>query len=429
MLLFVLFFAFATSAMMFVLGQSIFADLSDFNRLSDSKRAFLASESLTEDVVYRHVFGTFSIDNEESLTLAGVSAYSTTTYDSVSDTFTVETEASVGIVIRKSEALLSIGAGSSFNYGLQAGNGGIDLNQGAAVYGNLYSNGQVTGFGSNQSYVYGDIVSAGATGLVSDLHATGTVWAHTIQDSKIEGDAYYMVDGGGNDIDGAEDSSAADQSPIGFPLSTTTIQKWKDAITDIESVSDPSSVCFGGGPYEIDIDKSIGYTKFECDVEVTGNNTDLYVTGPIWVEGNLSFNNGPNIHADPDLDRMSVQFIVDNPADRETSSQIIIAQSTSFEGSGDERSFILLFSQNESAALGTGEVAIDIGNSGTGDFLAYAASGTVAIGQNIELTEVTAYQINISNNTDVIYKTGLANMLFTSGPGGSYVLDDWQQKQ
>ncbi len=148
MMIFVLFFAFATSAMMFVLGQSIFADLSDFNRLTQSKHALFASESLTEDVVYRLTFGTLSLDNVETLVFPKATAYSTTTYDSPSDIYTINTRADSGTTIRKSQAEMSVGAGSAFNYGLQAGNGGITLSNNGDIFGNVYSNGIVQGAGS-----------------------------------------------------------------------------------------------------------------------------------------------------------------------------------------------------------------------------------------------------------------------------------------
>ena len=66
MMMFVLFFAFTTSIMMFALNQSIFFDLSDYNRLLQSKQAYMTTESLVEDVVYRHVYDTFQVDRKST---------------------------------------------------------------------------------------------------------------------------------------------------------------------------------------------------------------------------------------------------------------------------------------------------------------------------------------------------------------------------
>ena len=76
MLLFVLFFAFAASMMLFTLNQSIFIDLFDYNQLTRAKQATLVAESSIDDVAYRLVFGTFDTDALENLTLDGVTASS-----------------------------------------------------------------------------------------------------------------------------------------------------------------------------------------------------------------------------------------------------------------------------------------------------------------------------------------------------------------
>ena len=437
MILFVLFFAFASSALMFALGQSIFSDLSDFNRLTQAKQAFLTSESLTEDVVYRLVFGTFELDEEESLTLGGVIAYSTTTYDSPADIFLIETQAQLGSVLRKSQAEMSIGAGSSFNYGLQAGNGGIAMDNGSRIIGNVYSNGPV--IGANRSDILGDVVSAGPLGLVKDVHATGTVRAHSIDDIETDVAAYYTVDVHptepmASDIPvGERYTPVPDMATTSFPISTTTVQEWKDAIVDHGTVFTAADCASQPTPglYVIDISTTIGYLKIECDLDIEETGGDIFITldGPVWVEGNISFTQGPTIQVDPDLGRRSVQIIADKPSDRITSSQIEIRNSTDFIGSGDSRSYIMLMSLNESASLSGTEAAIDISQSANGSMIAYSDLGLVSIGNGIDLREITGYQIDVAQNTDVYYEEGLASLLFTSGPGGGYLLNDWQQAE
>lgn len=430
MIMFVLFFAFSTSSLMFVLGQNIFIDLADLGRLADAKRAFLASESLTDDVVYRRVFGTFDIDTVESLTLGSVVAHSTTTYDSPADVFMIETAAEVGTTIRKSYAEMSIGAGSAFNYGLQAGNGGITVANSSRIIGNVYSNGTVQGAGS--AVVLGDIVSAGPTGLVADIHATGSIYANTIDHIDADGDAYYNVQIGTNaqnPVGGTRHTPWVVAATTSFPISTTTIQEWKDAVTDHGTVIAATDPACSSGTYTIDTSISIGYLKVECNLNIkkTGASTIVTLTGPIWVQGDLSFTQGPTIRVAPSLGRRSVQFIVDNPSDRLTSSRVEIRNATDFTGSGDSRSYIMLMSLNESAETGGTESAIDISQSANGAMIAYADSGLVEIGNGIDLREITAYQIDVAQNTDVYYEEGLSSLLFTSGPGGGYLLNDWQQ--
>ncbi len=430
MIIFVLFFAFSTSALLFALGQNIFSDLSDLNRLVDGKRALLASESLTDDVVYRRVFGTFDIDNVETLILDSVVVHSTTTYDSPADVYTIETLGRIGGVVRKSFAEMSIGAGSAFNYGLQAGNGGIDVANNSSIIGNVYSNGAVVGAGNAE--VLGDIVSAGPAGLIQTIAATGSVYANTIDNIEADGDAYFNIQIGTdaqNPVGGTRNSPWVVAPTSTFPIPTSTIQEWKDVVDDYGTVIAATDPACSSGTYTIDTSITIGYLKIECDLDIqkTGVSTIVTLTGPIWVQGNLSFTQGPTIRVHPSLGRRSVQMIADNPSDRLTSSQIEIRNSTNFIGSGDSRSYIMLLSMNESAKTGGSEIGVNISQSANGSVVAYTDSGLVEIGNGIDLRAITGYQINVAQNTDVVYEVGLASLLFTAGPGGGYILNDWQQ--
>ncbi|MEK7639252.1 MAG: hypothetical protein AAB388_03785 [Patescibacteria group bacterium] len=430
MLLFVLFFAFAASAMMFALNQSIFADLSDFNQLVRSKQSMLASESGAEDVVYRLVFGTFSVGNTEVLSLLGVGATTTTAYDSVADVYTITSQATKDTVVRKSEAVLSIGAGSAFNYGLQAGNGGITLSNGSDIYGNVYSNGPVIGAGT--ATIFGDIVSADAGGLIQTISATGSVFANTIDHIDADGDAHYNVQIGTNaqnPVGGIRYTPATNQPLVPLPIDDATVDTWKQSIIDYGTTITAADPLCLSGTYTIDTNVTIGYLKVECnlDIKKTGASTIVTLDGPIWVQGNLSFTQGPTLQVDPALGRRSVQMIADDPSNRLTSSQIEIRNSTNFAGSGDSRSYIMLLSMNESASVSGSEIAINVSQSANGDVLAYAGNGLIEIGNNIDLREVTGYQIDVANGSSITYESGLASLLFTSGPGGGYVLDDWQQ--
>ncbi len=430
MLLFVLFFSFATSVMMFTLNQSIFSDLSDFNNLTRSKQAILASESGVEDVVYRRLFGTFSVDTTEVLVLGDVRATTTTDYDSPNDIYTIEGIADKGSVVRKSQALMTVSAGSSFNYGLQAGNGGISLSNNSDIYGNIYSNGTVQGAGSAE--VFGDIVSAGPSGIVADITATGSIFANTIDHINAGIDAHYNVQIGTNaqnPVAGTRYTPATNQTPVDLPISTTTIDEWKQAILDYGTVITAADPLCSSGTYTINTNVTIGYLKVECNLDIrkTGPSTIVTLDGPIWVSGNLSFTQGPTLRVDPALGRRSVQMIADNESNRLTSSRIEVRNATTFTGSGDDRSYIMLLSMNESASNSGAVVAIDVAQSANGDVLVYAGEGLITIGNNIDLREVTGYQINVANGSSVTYESGLASLLFTAGPGGGYTLEDWQQ--
>lgn len=432
MMMFVLFFAFTTSIMMFALNQSIFFDLSDYNRLLQSKQAFMTTESVVEDVVYRHVYETFSVGSPESLTLGSVTAYATTTYDSPNDVFEINGQSQLQNVVRKVEALLTIGAGSSFSYGLQAGTGGITLSNNSSIIGNVYANGPVVGAGSAQ--VKGNIVSAGPSGNVKTITATGTIYANTIDHITAGKDAYYNTQVGTNaqnPVSGVRYTPAANQPIVGLPISTTTIQDWKDAITTNGTTILATDPLCSSGTYTINTSVTIGYLKVECnlDIKKTGSGITVTLNGPVWATGNISFTQGPTIRAAASLGRRSVQFIADKPTDRLNSSKIEVRNSTQFFGSGDYRSYVMLLSMNDSAKNGGAVKAIDVSQSANGSVLVYTNDGLVDIGNGISLKEVTGYKINVAQNSNVQYESGLASLLFTSGPGGGYRLNDWQQIQ
>ena len=119
--------------------------------------------------------------------------------------------------------------------------------------------------------------------------------------------------------------------------------------------------------------------------------------------------------------------IADKPSNRTTSSKIEL-ELRSIQNSGTEGSYILFISQNNSAQNGGSEKAITAENSISGEVLVYAGHGEINLKNSVNLREVSAYKIRLSNFAQVIYKTGLANLLFTSGPSGGYSIDGWQEE-
>jgi hypothetical protein len=51
----------------------------------------------------------------------------------------------------------------------------------------------------------------------------------------------------------------------------------------------------------------------------------------------------------------------------------------------------------------------------------YSPYGIVEISNNAALKEVTAQKLILRENTSVTYESGLANVNFTTGPGGAWV--------
>ena len=123
--------------------------------------------------------------------------------------------------------------------------------------------------------------------------------------------------------------------------------------------------------------------------------------------------------------RLKIEFLLKKQL--HGSYKIELQNSAQFQNSGTEGSYILILSQNNSAENGGGEKAIILKNSANGDVLVYAGHGEIELQSSVDLKEVTAYRIRIKNSAQIIYESGLANILFTSGPSGGYSISDWKE--
>lgn len=425
MLLFIIFFVITASAMTFLLSRSTGSDAYILGSLSSSKQAYITAESALEDVVMRTMNGDTVGATTTLRELSGV-ATTTVSYNNVTDIYTIKSIANTGRSSRISVVELSPGAGTAFNYGLQSGNGGFELVNSASIVGNAFSNGLVVGQGS--SMIYGDVVSAGPTGIIRAIEATGTSWSNTLDNSLIQGDAYYNVVATPSTVNGTRHTPFTVINPEPLPIPDSEVDAWKTKIQDTGTVI-PASSC-SSGTYTINSNTTIGNVIIDCNLEIkkTGPSTIVTLTGPVWVKGNIIMSSGPTIKISPTVGRYSVQMIADNPTNRLTSSKITVGNSTQFIGSGHASSFIMLISQNNASENGTSDEAIDIGQSSSGDLILYAGHGMVDVNNQIHLKSVTGYKIEIGNNSSITYDTGLANVLFTGGPGGAYVINDWYQE-
>jgi hypothetical protein len=303
----------------------------------------------------------------------------------------------------------------SFHYGVQAGNGGFSLANSSSITGNVFASGPVTG---NGNYVYGSVVSTGASGLVYGVHATGTVYAHTIgnasQATIIDKDAYYVTKLN-TTVSGTSYPNSPDQEGVDLPISDAQVTEWETIAENGGTIT----ACDAQGNYTITTTMSLGPKKIACNLVVKTNSGILTVTGPLWVTGNITTQTGPTIRIDPSLGSQNVAIIADNPNDQTGSGKISIGQSTVFQGSGTLGSFVFLISQNRSAEQGGSVVAVDMAQ-GASALVAYASHGLLTLSQSVSVKEATGYKIALSQSANVVYDTGLPSTVFKSGPGGSW---------
>ena len=419
LLLFTILFLVASLTLVLSIGRGVYDDLVSYRILESGKISFYGAEAGIEDAVHRHRQAK-NYSNTESFSMNGVAI--TLTRTTVVDTYEIIAQGDLGGAIRRSETNLVIGDGASFNFGLQAGNGGIFMENNSLIRGNVFANGSV--FGANNNIVYGEVISAGPGGWVKSVHATGTVWAHKIESSIIDKDAYYQTIiatiPGGTSYPGS-----ADQATATMPISDAEIDDWKTEASLGTVIASTSPSC-SSGTYTISSDVTIGPMKIECNLMIQSNTTNVYLTGVIWVTGNIEIKNSPNLRVDASVTGNSIQIIADNPVNRHTSSNIILQNNAIFSGHGAS-SYIFLISQNNSNESGGSEVAINMKNNATGAVLLYAPHGEILVENGSGIKSVTGYYIHTKNNTEIIYESGLVSTLFTTGPGGSYTITSWRE--
>jgi len=303
----------------------------------------------------------------------------------------------------------------SFHYGIQSGQGGFIMENTSKIIGNVFSGGPVTG--TSQNYIYGDVISSGVNGLVYGIHATSSVYAHTIGNASantiIDKDAYYYSIKTNTSVGGTSHPSSEDQPTAPLPISDDQINQW-----EIQAAAGGTAEC-SDDSYTISSGSvTLGPIKIPCDLEIS-NSAVVTINGPIWVTGNITIQNSAVVKMASALGATSVAIIADKPSDRLNSSKISVKNSATFQNSGTPGSFIFLISQNNSAETGGDIEAINLDNSSS-VFVAYAAHGLIPIENSVSLKEVTAYKIKLKNSAQVTYDTGLASAVFESGPGGSW---------
>lgn len=399
------------------LTTPIIKEVSAARDLLKSKESYFLAEASLEDVAYRLRSGK-QYNSVETISLSG--KYATTT---VSDVLSTKVLASSGLSqrnIRKSKMTLQLSGGSAFFYGIQTGEGGFLMDNNSTVSGNVYSNGLIRGSGTSMgsATIKGDIVSAGTLGLIDSMHATGSAFAHTIENSLVDKNVYYQVLTN-TTYGGTSNPGSPDQPIVSLPIDDSTIESYKSAALLGGTITSPC-------PYIIDSGVVLGPKKIDCDLQIEGDPT-ITLNGNLWVSGNIDIKNTATLQISPSLGAQSIAIVADNPLNRLTSSKIIIQNSTTFIGSGATSSYIMLVSQNNSSEQGGSEVAINIKNSATGKFLTYAGHGEILLENSASLKEITAYKIHLKNSANVTYESGLQSLLFSTGPSGGYEITSWEE--
>jgi len=149
-----LFFALST-AIIFAVTSPVISSFQITKSFSKSKESFLLASSASNEAIYK-LNTNKTLASAETFTLAQGTAIITTADTSTGKRVSISSD--VESYQRKYEIDVAVGSGVSFNYGLQAGQGGFDMSGGAGIIGNVYSNGDVIGSGG--PYITGSAISS-----------------------------------------------------------------------------------------------------------------------------------------------------------------------------------------------------------------------------------------------------------------------------
>lgn len=263
--------------------------------------------------------------------------------------------------------------------------------------------------------VTGDVVSAGPNGYVQNVVATGTIYAHGINNSIAGKDAYFAL-ATNTSVYAKVYQNSTDMPTSSPPVATSTITVWEDDALSGGTISSPC-------PYNINSPTTLGPKKINCDLNINAN---LTLSGNIWVNGNITVSNNVHIYVDNSISGRTPVIIADKPTNRATSSKIIVNNNIVFDGNGTN-SYIMMLSMNESALTGGTTKAIDFQNNISGDSIIYAPSGLISLGNNATTREISGYKISLSNNAIINYETGVSDVVFTTSPTAAYQILSWKE--
>jgi hypothetical protein len=418
----------------------------------ESKQSYFLAEAGIEDVTWR-IKNNKQYASSEIFSMNGSNA--TITVLTNSGQKTIRSQGLVSGAVRAVATTLRTGVGASFSYGIQVGQGGLQIENSATINGSVYSLGNIWGGGSGA--INGDAF-VGGTGVISDPpKINGNAWAHTITDAAVSGSATsttsisgstigvnaYANTVTGNMVSGTVNyCGSQSQNTIGrppaigscpapsdlpllpLPISDSDVANFEDAAEAGGEITTPCPYVLTSGT------TTLGPAKIMCDLTVK-NSAVVIVAGPLWIVGNLAVQNSAVLKLPVSAGSGSGVIVVDNPANRTISSKITVANTAALLGSGDPKSYLMLVSQNNSAELGGSEVAI-VPSQNTNGSIYYAGHGALLIqnstqGNSTSLREASAYLIHMENSAILSYEQGLADITFSTGPTGGWNIQSWSE--
>ncbi len=262
--------------------------------------------------------------------------------------------------------------------------------------------------GGLTSSIYGD-------SQYNQLHigtsGAGIAKAHTVNYTNATGSIYCQT---GTLNNKACNTTQADPTPEPWPVSDGNIDTWK-----AEAVA--GGTLSGNQTYGGTTNTTLGPKKIAGNLSI-GGSAVVSVTGTLWVTGNLTVDGSGALKLASAYGSGSGTIIVDG--------RVIIAGSSPVTGSGTTGSYIMILSLSDcpTSSSCSGSNAIDISGA-AGAVILVAQNGTINFSGSASAKQATGYTIKLSGATTVTYESGIANLNFTSGASGSWVVQSWKETE
>lgn len=389
-----------------VLGSfalSVSNTLKNEQRTPQSFSAYYASEGALEDTMVRIRKGLpLPSSGPETIGPASVSV----SISSVGvSTKTISATAQVGSVYKTNQVTTTLMDGKvGFNYGAQVGDGGLTMNNNSSVWGNIYSNGPISG--SSGAYIFGTALAA-STSTISSVIVTGNATAYSFSNCTVMGK--LTVISGGSVSNCPSKTTANQDTPLSkmpFPMDNTWITAWENQATQGGTVN---------GNVSLSGITSYGPKKINGNLTI-GNNAIVTITGTIYVTGTVTISNNAWVQLAWSYGSKSDVII--------SEGRVILSNNILLMGSGNPSSFLMVTSL--SASQDPAYPAINLNNNALNSIL-YAPNGVITIANNADVMEVTAYKLALGSNAGITYFSGLQSTQFNMGGTVNWNITGWQE--
>ena len=246
--------------------------------------------------------------------------------------------------------------------------------------------------------------TGGSFTSLSGVTVNGNAWAHTLSSCSIGGNATYQTISGCS-VGGSQIPSSTDADQVPFAISDAQIYEWEEIATAGATIA---------GPYSVTGTQTLGPVKINGDLTIS-NNAILKIAGPIWVNGNITFSNNASFIVDSSTGNSGAILIAHDPTATSTKGIVTLSNNFIAGGNGNPNSYPMIISMSSSAT------ALQLQNNAA-SIIFFVPYGTITLANNSGANAVTAYKIQMNNNSTITYVSGLQNASFSNGPGGSWAV-------